>query len=272
MSDRRAGRIRSGLPQPTADRLAVLAEALRADPATFGDEARLAAAAAADRIRAETRSGELTEALAVLVHLRAGLGRLDPASLLTRRGLGGLFDSRKRRLKAFRARFAEATRTLSESLDDLQIRINAMTRRSSVLDGMWEDLRVAILDVDACATLTLHPSGPEAHVERGHRLADARDAALRILPGVRVVQNADARALYRLELVCDALIEWNADWTQALGMQGRKRKNVRPDQSRLATSRDTVIAMVEAAAREAEVARARRVEEDGRMELSRRRI
>ncbi|CAN5438661.1 hypothetical protein BH09PSE1_BH09PSE1_24250 [soil metagenome] len=270
----RAARKRPGLPQPAAARLAALAEGLRppADPATFADPARLAAIAVADRIRAETRSGELTEALAVLVHLRAGLGRLDPAALATRRGLSGLFDSRNRRLKAFRARFAEATRTLSESLDDLQVRITAMSRRSSVLDRLWTELREAILDLDACAALALHPSGSEAHVTRGHRLADARDAALRILPSIRVAQNADAQALLRLRLVCDALIEWNADWTQARCMKGRKPKKIRPDLTHLSTSRETVMAMVDAAAREAETARSRRVEEDGRMDLARRRI
>lgn len=274
MSEMRSERLRPGLPQPAAARLAALAEGLRppCDPATFGDEARFAAIAVADRIRAETRSGELTEALAVLVHLRAGLGRLDPAALATRRGLGGLFDSRKRRLKAFRDRFAEATRTLSESLDDLQVRITAMTRRSGVLDGMWDELREAVLNLDAGAALALHPSGSDAHVARGHRLADARDAALRILPSVRVAQNADAQALHRLRLVCDALIEWNADWTQALGMKGKKPKKIRPDLSHLATSRETVMSMVDAAAREAEGARLRRVDEDGRMEAARRRI
>lgn len=270
----KAARIRPGLPQPAAARLTALAEGLRppADPATFAEEARLSAIAIADRIRAETRSGELTEALAVLVHLRGGLGRLDPAALVTRRGLGGLFDSRKRRLKAFRARFAEATRTLSESLDDLQVRIGAVARRSTVLDGFWNELRGAILDLDAAAALALHPSGSEAHVMRGHRLADARDAALRLLPAIRVAQNADARALHRLRLVCDALMEWNADWTHALGMAGRKPKKVRPDALAMATSRETVMAMVDAAAREADAARARRVEEDGRMALARGRI
>jgi hypothetical protein len=270
----RAARLRPGLPAPVAARLAVLAEGLRppADPARFGDDARQTAIAVCDRIRAETRSGELTEAFAVLVHLRAGLGRLDPQALEPRRGLGGLFDSRKRRLKAFRARFAEATRTLSESLDDLQVRITAMTRRSRVLDTLWEELRAAILDLDGCAALALHPSGSPAHVERGHRLADARDAALRVLPSVRVAQNADGQALHRLKLVCDALMEWNADWTRALGMQGKKPRKVRPDLPQMTTSRETVMAMVDAAAREAELARARRVEEDGRMELARRRI
>jgi hypothetical protein len=274
MSERRAERIRPGFPKPAAARLVVLAEGLRppSDPATFGEATRLAAIAVADRIRAETRSGELTEALAVLVHLRVGLGRLDPAALLRRRGLAGLFDSRKRRLKTFRARFAEATRTLSESLDDLQVRITAMSRRSSVLDGLWTTLRATSLDLDACAALALHPSGSAPYFERGDRLADARDAALRILPSVRVAQNADTLALHRLRLVCDALIEWNTDWTQTLGMQQKKPRTITPDQVRLTTSRETILSMLDAAVREVESARSRRVDEDGRMEQARRRL
>lgn len=274
MTNGRAGRIRPGLPQHAATRLAALAEGLRpsADPALFGEDQRLTASATSERVRAETRSGELTESLAVLAHLRAGLGRLEPRALVTRRGLGGLFDSRKRRLKAFRIRFAEATRTLSESLDDLQVRITALNRRSTVLDGLWGELRTTAFDLDACAALALHPSGAEPHIERGHRLADARDAALRILPSVRVIQNADAQALHRLRMVCDALIEWNADWTQALGMQRKKPRKIKPDVAHLTTSRDTVLSMVDAATREVEVARSRRVEEDARMDASHRAI
>ena len=272
MSQGRTDRTRPGLPAPASARLADLAEGLRppADPATFGEAARLAALDACDRIRAETRGGELTEALAVLGHLRGGLGQLDARALVTRRGLGGLFDSRKRRLKAFRVRFAEATRTLSESLDDLQVRIGALDRRSRVLDGLWEAMRGAALDLDACAALALHPSGSEALAERGQRLADARDGALRLLPSVRVIQNTDAQALHRLKLACEALIEWNADWTQALGMHVKKPKKIRPDQARLATSRETVLAMLDAAIREVEAGRTRRIDEDGRMEQARR--
>lgn len=269
-----SARLRPGLPRLAAARLAVLAEGLRppADPATFGDDLRSTAIAIADRIRAETRSGELTEAIAVLVHLRGGLGRLDPAALVIRRGLAGLFDSRKGRLKAFRVRFAEATRTLSESLDDLEVRITAMSRRSSVLEKLGAELRGVILDLDGCAALALHPSGSEIHVARGHRIADARDAALRLLPAIRVIQNADGEALHRLRLVCDALMEWNADWTDTLGMKGRKPKKVRPDVARMTTARETVMAMVDAAARGAEMARSRRADEDTRMERARRRI
>lgn len=272
MSEGRADRTRPGLPAPTSARLAELAEGLRppAEPEGFGEATRLAALGVCDRIRSETRGGELTEALAVLAHLRGGIDRLDPRALVTRRGLGGLFDSRKRRLKAFRTRFAEATRTLSESLDDLQIRIGALDRRSQVLDGLWEAMRAAALDLDACAALALHPSGSAPLVERGHRLADARDAALRLLPSVRVIQNTDVQALHRLKLACEALIEWNADWTQALGMHVRKPKKIRPDQARLVTSRETVLAMLDTAVREVETGRSRRIGEDGRMEQARR--
>jgi hypothetical protein len=286
MSASNAYRIWPGLPAPDEARVAQLSPDAVSD--AFGEDRRKALAALADRVRAEMRSGELTEALAVIHHLRAGLVSLNPGDLNTRRGIGGLFDSRKRRLKAFRARFGEVTRTLAESLDDLQVRVGAVNRRSGTLEQLWTDIRHGVLEMDdfvaACLRKiapapdpasgnTLHP----VH-QRGHRLADARDAALRLLPQVRVGQNADGQAARRLKMACDAMIEWHHEWAdnlgvRALGVKGsRKPKKVAPDHDRLSTSRDTVLAMLDAAAREVEIARQRRVEADGRIEAARRAI
>ena len=286
MSATNTHRVWPGLPAPDEARVAQLSpEAISDD---FGQDARKALAGLADRVRAEMRSGELTEALAVIHHLRAGLMSLNPGDLTPRRGLGGLFDSRKRRLKAFRARFAEVTRTLAESLDDLQVRIGAVNRRSAVLEQLWTDIRHGVLEMDdfvaAClrkiapapdpeAANTLHP----VH-QRGHRLADARDAALRLLPQVRVGQNADGQAARRLKMACDAMIEWHHEWADNLGVKAigvkcsKKPKKVAPDQARLTISRDTVLAMLDAAAREVDIARQRHAEADGRIEAARRAI
>ncbi|CAN5136508.1 hypothetical protein BH10PSE2_BH10PSE2_05000 [soil metagenome] len=261
-----------GLPERDAARVAELTPACRTDG--FGEDARKVLIAVTDRVRAEMRSGELTEALAVLHHLRAGLDSLHPSALVTRRGIGGLFDSRKRRLKNFRLRFAEATRTLSESLDDLQVRIGAMTRRSSVMDRLWADMRRAIVEADAfvAAAFTDAPTTEIGPGHSGHRLADARDAGLRVLPQVRVAQNADGLAAHRLKLACDAMLEWHHEWSAGLGVGPKRAKVSRPDNDRLATSRDTVLAMLDAATREVDVARQRRLEADARIEAARRAI
>jgi hypothetical protein len=285
MSANNAYRIWPGLPAPDEARVAQLSPEALSDG--FGENARKGLAALADRVRAEMRSGELTEALAVIHHLRAGLVSLNPADLNTRRGIGGLFDSRKRRLRTFRARFGEVTRTLAESLDDLQVRIGAVNRRSGTLEQLWTDIRHGVLEMDdfVAACLRKIAPVPEAGSEalhpvhqRGHRLADARDAALRLLPQVRVGQNADGQAARRLKMACDAMIEWHHEWADNLGVRAigvkasKKQKKAAPDQARLTTSRDTVLSMLDAAAREVEIARQRRVEADGRIEAARRAI
>jgi hypothetical protein len=286
MSATNTHRVWPGLPAPDEARVAQLSPEAISDG--FGEDGRKALAALADRVRAEMRSGELTEALAVIHHLRAGLVSLNPADLSPRRGIGGLFDSRKRRLKAFRVRFAEVTRTLAESLDDLQVRVGAVSRRSGVLEQLWTDIRHGVLEMDDFVAACLRKiapvpeAGSEAQLhpvhQRGHRLADARDAGVRLLPQVRVGQNADGQAARRLKMACDAMIEWHHEWAdnlgvKALGVKGSKKpKKVAPDQARLATSRDTVLAMLDAAAREVEIARQRRVEADGRIEAARRAI
>jgi hypothetical protein len=286
MSASNTHRVWPGLPAPDEARVAQLSPEAISD--AFGEDVRKGLAGLADRVRAEMRSGELTEALAVIHHLRAGLDSLNPADLEPRKGLGGLFDSRKRRLKAFRERFAEVTRTLAESLDDLQVRVGAVTRRSGVLEQLWTEIRHGVLEMDDFVAACLRKIAPAPDPaagnalhpvhQRGHRLADARDAAVRLLPQVRVGQNADGQAARRLKMACDAMIEWHHEWAdnlgvRALGVKGSKKpKKVAPDQARLITSRATVLAMLDAAAREVEIARQRRVEADGRIEAARKAI
>lgn len=270
--------------QPHArERLLSLATAAReADAAGFGEEARQTLGAAVDRVRAEMRGGELTECLAVMGHLRSGLMALDPAALIKRRGVAGLFDSRRKRLRTFRARFGDATRTLSESLDDLQVRRGAIGRRSDFADRLWNDLRSAVLETDAHALAAAAAAGEDRQTPLARRalaLAAARDGAIAVLPQVRGGQNADAEAADRIHAVCDALMEWHTEWRQALGLQnppGRRGRppseRIRPDQSRLATSRETVLSMLSVAEREVEAARRRRQDIDARIDAARRRI
>lgn len=287
-------RLLPGAPSHERSRLLELATEARHEAAetfaagtfaagTFGDPARQGLGVAVDRIRAEMRGGELTECQAVLGHLRSNLEALSPSDLLKSRGVAGLFDSRKRRLRRFRERFAQATRTLSESLDDLQVRRGAVERRSGFADQLWNGLRNAVMEADAHALAAAVAAGDEAEAPmalKARSLAAARDAAIRVLPQVRVAQNADAGAASRIGAVCDTLMEWHIEWRSALGMdrqdrRGRSRapsERLRPDQDRLNAARDTALAMIGATTRELELARKRRLDADARIEAARRAI
>lgn len=254
--DLRAG----GLPAPDADRVETLRAALDpAAPEAFGEAERKAVLDLLDRVVSDVRTGDLTEARARLVHLDAALGRLDVRTLEPRRGLAGLFDGRRKRLKAFRQVFADAARTLADTGSEMTERAAAVGRRGAGLDALWTDLRQALEALNAhlaaaLATLDPAPRDPEApdpHAAlraRTRDLAACRDAALATLPRLRAAQNADGPALAALDRCTAAVEAWKSEWTDALGLAGRRPKKVRPDPQRLEAARTS---LAEAAARAA---------------------
>lgn len=240
-----------GLPAPDAAHVHALAAQLDpAAPERFGETERKAVIALLDRIVSDVRTGDLTEARARLNHLDAALGRLDVGALQPRRGLAGLFDSRGKRLKTFRQQFTDAARTLVETAGEMAERSGAVARRGEALDGLWAELREALQVLNAhvaAALAVLHPApaGDEAdpHAALRARTRDllaCRDAALAALPRLRAAQNADAPALASLERCRTSVEAWKTEWTDALGLSGRRPKKVRPDPQRLETSRRSV--------------------------------
>lgn len=271
-------RVTGGAPLPDPARVAAVAATLDTDPPeAFAEPARAAALERLERALAAVRTGDLTEAAAQLIRARSVLQDLTPADLQTRKGLGGLFDSRGRRLKRFRARFATATAGLADLAGDLAERIEGVTRRNGVLDSTWDSLREAVGDLDThlsavFARLTpTEPSGePSPLQQRGTTLDAGRQAALRTLPLIRQVQNTDARLVESLALCRQGVDAWRDDWTDGLGLAGRRPKRVRPDQTRLSRTRDALLARIEGALAELDTARSRRVEIAARIEALRR--
>lgn len=240
-----------GLPAPDAARVEALRATLDpATPAAFGEAERAAVLDLLDRVLSDVRTGDLTEARARLTHLDAALARLDVGSLEPRRGLAGLFDSRGKRLRAFRDAFTGSARTVADTAADLAERTAAVARRDAGLEGLWAELRQALEALNAqvaAAVAALHPvpAGDEAdpHAALRARTRDliaCRDAALAALPRLRAAQNADAPALAALERCTAAVGAWKAEWTDALGLAGRRPKKVRPDATRLEMARKSL--------------------------------
>jgi len=251
-----------GLPAPDPARVEALRAALDpASPENFGEAERKAVVDLLDRVVSDVRTGDLTEARARLTHLDAALARLDVGALEPRRGLAGLFDGRGKRLRAFRETFGEVGRGLADTASDLLAeRAGAVARRDAALETLWAELRGALEALNAhlaaaVAVLSPAPTGDDADPHAALRartrdLTACRDAALAALPRLRAAQNADAPALASLERCTAAVSAWKAEWTDALGLAGRRPKKVRPDPIRLDKARQALAdASTHAAAR-----------------------
>ncbi len=262
-------------PAPDAARVAEIDAAWdEAQVDAFAEPARVAAVERIERALAAARTDDLTEANAQLTHARSVLDGLDPVALEPRRGLAGLFDGRGARLKRFRDAWNRAAAGLAGTANELTGRIEGAGQRSGALDSVWIEIRDTLADLDAhiaAASARLAgqtPSdGDASHplVARRAVLEACRAAALQSLPLIRSAQNADARAADALKACADGLAAWRDDWTEALGLSGKRPKSVRPDRERMARVHDGLRARLVRALAELTASRTRRAEVEARM-------
>lgn len=262
-------------PAPDAAQVDAIHDAYQSEQApAFAEPARLAAVQTLERALSAARTGDLTEAHAQLTHARSVLESLRPEALEPRRGLAGLFDSRSRRLKAFRAAYARAAASVDEVARDLTGWIEGVSRRSGALDAVWVEARDAVVNLDAhlaaaARRLTGHTpaDGEAAHpLETRKATLDAcRTAAISALPLLRNAQNTDARFADLLKPCAEGVALWRDDWKDALGLSGRRPKKVRPDRERLLRLRDDLLARIDRALTGITAARDRRADVEGRL-------
>lgn len=262
-------------PAPDAARVDAIHDAWLDDQAhVFAEPARASAVEKIERALAAARTGDLTEAHAQLTHARSVLESLRPEALEPRRGLAGLFDSRGRRLKVFRAAYARAAASVDEVARDLTGWIEGVSRRSGALDTVWTEVRDAVADLDAhlaaaARRLTGHTpvEGDEAHPLEARKatLNACRTAALSALPLLRNAQNTDARFADLLKPCAEGAAAWRDDWKEALGLSGRRPKKVRPDRERLLRLRDDLITRIDRALAGLPASRARRADVESRL-------
>lgn len=258
-------------PAPDAARIeAIDAGYDEAQAHAFAEPARAAAVERIERALAAARTDSLSEAAFRLAHARSALEGLKPEALEPRRGLAGLFDSRKGRLRRFREAYRLSAAALADVAGDLSERVEGATRRSGVLDGVWAEVRDALVDLDAhllaaARRLPGSASAPASTDEAAHPLEArkaalhaSRAAALSALPLIRGAQNADARAAEALRACGDGVAVWRQGWSEALGLAGKRPKKVRPDRERLLRLRDDLLARVDRALAELTASRGRR--------------
>ncbi len=262
-------------PAPDAARVAEIDAAWDdAQAGTFAEPVRAAAVDRIERARAAARTGDLTEATAQLTHARTVLDGLNPDALEPRRGLAGLFDGRRGRLKRFRDTWSRAAAGLTETASDISGRVDGAGLRSSALDSAWTGIRDTLAELDAhlaaaAGRLAGHApvegEAPHPLVARRATLDACRAAALQALPLIRSAQNADARAAEALKACADGVATWRDDWKEALGLSGKRPKKVRPDSERMARVRDDLTARIDHALAELTASRGRRADVEGRM-------
>lgn len=241
---------------------------------TFGEAARAAAVEGMEGARAAARTGDLTEASAQLAHARSVLDGLDPGALEPRRGLAGLFDGRGARLKRFRQIWSRAAEGLDGTATELITVVDGAARRSDALETVWTGIRDALADLDAhlaaastrLAGHTAAEGAPPHPLEaRRAALEACRAASLQSLPLIRSAQNADARAAEALKACADGMAAWRDDWKEALGLNGKRPRPVRPDRERMARVRDDLKARLDRAMAELAASRSRRADVQRRL-------
>lgn len=338
-----------GAPRPDPERVATIRYTLVDEPETcaaFAEPIRARLAALNERVVTEAQDSDLNAASLLLDHVRDRVGGLNPAQLEPRKGLAGLFDSRSKRLKAFRGTYTSAAAEIANSATELSDRTGALARRSASLEGLWGETREAITELDAhiaaargwlasdeigaeadlasavSGSVATIPTEPEADpvaevIETVEAVAElepdpvlkteppvaetvsvpadtdslrpdtvaalphpletrlatldaVRAVAIGRLPLIRAAQNAEHTVPPVLKQACDAIEGWRADWLDALGLAGKKkRKSVRPDRVRLTEASSTLTSRIEATARELATATARRKELGQRLTAAR---
>lgn len=252
-----------------------------ASVAALGARAQSEVTACIEQLREAGRDADFAECADLVRHLRARLDQLDPAALQTKRGLGGLFDSRGRRLKHFRERFVDVVREAAAGAADLSTRTKRLVENSGALDALHDRTRAVILEIDACIEAgrarlaemadpapaqdgeAPSPSLRDRLSARIETLTGLRAVALNQLPLVRMAQNAGACSADALNKAMAAVASWREDWGQALGMDRRAR--VRPDPDWLTRARQTVAEVLDRAEATLASARTRLGEADQRM-------
>ena len=244
---------------------------------TFASQAQGDLLALIDRLVAEARTSDLNECSSLLAHLSQSLAGLDPRHLEPRRGIAGWFDSRKRRLKTFRADYQTCARSMVEAASELIERGTGLDRRYRALDRLWQDVRAAILEVDAHIAAGLKRLSEQAQLagaeEAGQHpltariavLIALRTAAIKQLSLTRAAQNADCHIPAQTVAVNAAVLTWRDDWRHGLGLAGKRPRKIRPDLVGLYRERETLAQTLVTVEREIALSRTRRSETDARM-------
>jgi uncharacterized protein YaaN involved in tellurite resistance len=250
-----------GLAAPDGGKVAAIQAAIDiADTAqitAFGERAQQQVAGFADRILQQTRNRELGDTGELLSDIIAKAKGLDPADLQKADIVTRLFGGMRRRMHRFTSKFETVAAQIDRITVELEKRVDRLRRDITMLDGLHDQTRDSIGDLDAYiaggkafgesfrkgALLELEakakaPPAGEASVDlmaaqtyqdavqaldrlekRVLYLQQARQIAIQQLPQIRIVQNGDATLIESLTASVNLTVPaWKQKMVLLLGL------------------------------------------------------
>jgi uncharacterized protein YaaN involved in tellurite resistance len=223
---------------------------------SFGERAQRDVAGFADRILEQTKNRELGDTGELLSDVIAKARGLDPADLqkggLFSRGVGAM----RRRVHRFRSKFENVAAQIDRVTVELEKRTDRLRRDVTMLDGLHDQTRQSIKELDAFIeagkqyaaefkatelprlqqAATVSGDGTEDLMaaqnyqdaiqaldrleKRVLYLQQARQIAIQQLPQIRIVQNGDATLIESLQASINLTIPaWKQKMVLLLGLQ-----------------------------------------------------
>jgi uncharacterized protein YaaN involved in tellurite resistance len=223
---------------------------------SFGERAQRQVAGFADRILEQTRNRELSDTGELLSDIIAKAKGLDPADLQKADFFTKLFGGLRRRVFRFQSKFETVAAQIDRITVELEKRVDRMRRDVTMLDGLHDQTRDSIGDLDAFiaagkAFADEYRSGPMVELQAKAKAASgdgsqdmmaaqeyqdavqaldrlekrvlylqqARQIAIQQLPQIRIVQNGDTTLIESLQASINLTVPaWKQKMVLLLGL------------------------------------------------------
>lgn len=218
----------------------------------FGERAQQQVAGFADRILEQTRNRELGDTGELLSDIIAKAKGLDPMDLQKADFITQLFGGIRRRIHRFASRFETVAAQIDRIIVELEKRVDRLRRDVTMLDGLHDQTRDAIANLDAfiaggkafaeefrtgrLVELEAAAKAAGADIMAGQTYQDAvqaldrlekrvlylqqaRQIAIQQLPQIRIVQNGDTTLVESLNASINLTIPaWKQKMVLLLGL------------------------------------------------------
>lgn len=223
---------------------------------SFGERAQRNVAGFADQILNQTKNRELGETGELLTDIITKAKGLDVSDLAQKGPIARVFGGMRRRAERFRGKFETVAAQIDRITVELERRVDKLRRDVTMLDGLHDQTRESILELDAYiaagkAFAEEFRTGALADLHRAAQadsedlmkaqsyqdalqaldrlekrvlyLQQARQIAIQQLPQIRIVQNSDATLIESLQASTNLTIPaWKQKMVVLLGLSHQR--------------------------------------------------